>query len=130
MVRKFFDEISIQHLAVSIDTSTGAAFELGTVGLPATLLIDRDGMEIGRLIGPAEWDSEEMVSTLKPLIAWSRAAATPQPKRRTTLPRTVRNTGLAAPVAIFIAVGGVAVAQQPAPRARMRRPITCRVWRA
>lgn len=69
VVRKFFDEIGIQHLAVSIDTSTGAAFELGVVGLPATLLIDRDGMEIGRVIGPAEWDSEEIVSTLEPLIA-------------------------------------------------------------
>lgn len=69
VVRKFFDEIGIQHLAVSVDTSTGAAFELGAVGLPATLLIDRNGMEIGRVIGPAEWDSEEMVSTLEPLIA-------------------------------------------------------------
>jgi thiol-disulfide isomerase/thioredoxin len=68
-VRKFFDEIGIQHLAVNVDTSTGAAFELGTVGLPATLLIDRNGMEIGRVIGPAQWDSEEMISTLEPLIA-------------------------------------------------------------
>lgn len=69
VVRKFFDEIGIQHLAVGIDTSTGAAFKLGTVGLPATLLVDRNGMEIGRVIGPAEWDSDEMVSALKPLIA-------------------------------------------------------------
>jgi thiol-disulfide isomerase/thioredoxin len=69
VVRRFFDEIGIQHLAVNIDTTTGAAFELGAVGLPATLLIDRDGMEVGRVIGPAEWDSEEMVSALKTLIA-------------------------------------------------------------
>ena len=27
--------------------------------MPATLLIDREGREIGRLVGPAEWDSEE-----------------------------------------------------------------------
>ncbi|MBN9318013.1 MAG: TlpA family protein disulfide reductase [Devosia sp.] len=76
VVRRFFDEIGIQHLAVSIDTSTGAAFELGTVGLPATLLIDRDGMEIGRVIGPTDWDSEEMVSTLKSLIAAEPAQPT------------------------------------------------------
>lgn len=68
-VRQFFDEIGIQHLAVNIDASTGAAFTLGAVGLPATLLIDRDGMEIGRLIGPAEWDAAEMISALQSVIA-------------------------------------------------------------
>jgi len=25
--------------------------------MPTTLLIDADGLEVGRLIGPAEWDS-------------------------------------------------------------------------
>ncbi len=28
-------------------------------GMPGTLLIDREGREIGRLIGPAEWDSPD-----------------------------------------------------------------------
>ena len=32
---------------------------LRAAGLPATLLLDREGREIGRLLGPAEWDSED-----------------------------------------------------------------------
>ena len=69
VVREFFDEIGIQHLAINIDASSRAAFALGAVGLPATLLIDRDGMEIGRLIGPAEWDAPEMVALVRSVIS-------------------------------------------------------------
>ncbi len=68
VVQKFFDEVGIQNLAVFVDTSSQAAFSLGTVGLPATLLIDRNGQEIGRLVGPAEWDAPEMVVFLRSVI--------------------------------------------------------------
>lgn len=75
-VRKFFGEIGVQHLAVNVDTSGQAAFALGILGLPATLLIDRDGMEIGRLIGPAEWDATEMVAFLRSVVS-GQTGATP-----------------------------------------------------
>lgn len=39
------------------------------VGLPATLLINRNGMEIGRLIGPAEWDAPEIIAFLKSVLS-------------------------------------------------------------
>jgi hypothetical protein len=29
------------------------------IGMPTTILIDAQGREIGRLIGPAKWDSPE-----------------------------------------------------------------------
>lgn len=64
-VKKFFAEIGIEHLALNIDTSGKAMFTLGALGLPMTLLIDRDGKEIGRLIGPAEWDSPDMVAFIR-----------------------------------------------------------------
>ncbi|MEQ1672803.1 MAG: TlpA family protein disulfide reductase, partial [Hyphomicrobium sp.] len=32
---------------------------LKIVGMPTTILIGKDGLEIGRLAGPAEWDSED-----------------------------------------------------------------------
>ena len=69
VVRKFFDEIGIQYLAVNIDASSSAAFSLGAVGLPVTLLINGSGMEVGRLMGPTEWDSAEIVVLLKSVIA-------------------------------------------------------------
>lgn len=39
-----------------IDVSGVPTRKLSVVGLPTTLIIDREGREIGRLIGPAEWD--------------------------------------------------------------------------
>lgn len=69
IVKKFFTEIGIEHLALNIDTSAKAMFAIGTVGLPATLLVDRDGKEIGRLIGPAEWDAPDMIDFIRARIA-------------------------------------------------------------
>ncbi|WP_244619997.1 TlpA disulfide reductase family protein [Mesorhizobium sp. NFR06] len=69
LVKKFFAEIGVTHLALNIDTSARAMFTLGAVGLPMTLLIDRNGKEIGRLIGPAEWDAPDMVNFIRGRIA-------------------------------------------------------------
>lgn len=64
-VRRFYAEIGIQHLGLYVDASMRASFDLGAVGLPTTLLIDADGRELGRLVGPAEWDTPEMIAFLK-----------------------------------------------------------------
>ncbi|MBN9218500.1 MAG: TlpA family protein disulfide reductase [Mesorhizobium sp.] len=69
MVKQFFTEIGIAHLALNIDTSSKAMFALGVFGLPTTLLIDSKGMEVGRLIGPAEWDAPEMVAFIRRHVA-------------------------------------------------------------
>ncbi len=80
VVKKFYAEIGIQHLAIHIDTSSKAGFALATAGLPTTLLIDRQGQEIGRLVGPAEWDAPDMIAFLKSIIAQKqgRLAVPPQ----------------------------------------------------
>jgi thiol-disulfide isomerase/thioredoxin len=64
-VRKFFDEVGVKNLSLYNDASARALRELGLVGLPGTLVIDRAGREIGRLVGGAKWDSPEMVDFLK-----------------------------------------------------------------
>jgi len=69
VVKKFYAEIGIQNLAIYIDTSSQVGFALATVGLPVTLLIDHQGQELGRLVGPAEWDAPDMVAFLKSVIA-------------------------------------------------------------
>jgi hypothetical protein len=43
--------------------------DLQALGLPVTLLIDRKGYEIGRLLGPAEWNSAEAVALIKAAIS-------------------------------------------------------------
>ena len=68
VVRKFFTEINIQNLTLYIDPSAKAGYALKVVGLPVTLLLDREGREIGRLVGPAEWDTPEMVSFFRNII--------------------------------------------------------------
>ncbi|MBM6582455.1 TlpA family protein disulfide reductase [Microvirga sp. BT689] len=65
LARKFFDEIGVRHLSPYNDGSARALRELGLVGLPGTLVIDRTGREIGRLLGSAEWDGHETVEFLK-----------------------------------------------------------------
>jgi thiol-disulfide isomerase/thioredoxin len=69
VVKKFYGDVGIQHLSIHVDTSSKAGFALAATGLPITLLIDRQGQEIGRLVGPAEWDAPETVEFLKSIIS-------------------------------------------------------------
>ncbi len=55
-VREFFNRYGIKHLAVYVDPTMRAQSMLKTFGLPTTILIDKQGRERGRLVGPAEWD--------------------------------------------------------------------------
>jgi thiol-disulfide isomerase/thioredoxin len=67
-VRAFFDELEISRLAVYQDPQARAGRELGAPGLPTTIVIDRTGQEIGRLLGPAEWDSEDALTVIEALL--------------------------------------------------------------
>lgn len=55
----FLAEIGVGHLVSYADATARAGRTLGVFGLPVTLLLDRRGDELGRLTGPAEWDSPE-----------------------------------------------------------------------
>lgn len=57
--KKFLDQIKVERLGVYADATARAGSALRAIGMPTTLLIDREGREIGRLIGPAEWDSAD-----------------------------------------------------------------------
>ncbi len=57
--RKFLDQTKVEALRLYVDPTARAALQLKALGLPATLLLDRDGREIGRLMGPAEWDGDD-----------------------------------------------------------------------
>jgi thiol-disulfide isomerase/thioredoxin len=72
-VRKFYADLGIKHLNIYIDPSSKAGFGLGFLGLPTTILIDREGREVGRLVGPAEWDAPEVIALIKSLIADKQA---------------------------------------------------------
>ena len=65
VVRKFLNRIGVVYLELYVDETRMSYTALLAVGLPATLLIDAEGRELGRLIGPADWDDPEMVSFLR-----------------------------------------------------------------
>ena len=67
-VRKFYSEINLRNVAVYTDPSGQALRAVGAIGLPTTLVIDRAGQEVGRAIGPAEWDSPEIAATLRAVM--------------------------------------------------------------
>lgn len=67
-VKTFYSEIGVRNLALHVDASGQALSALAAVGLPTTILIDAEGRELGRLMGPAEWDNPEMVAFLKSIV--------------------------------------------------------------
>ncbi len=67
-IAKFFNEIGVSNLPQFMDERQAIAREMGILGLPVTVLIDRDGNEIGRLMGDADWSSDSAVSILKAMI--------------------------------------------------------------
>lgn len=66
--RKFLAETKVEALKLYIDPTARATTALKAVGMPTTILIGPDGLEIGRLVGPAEWDSEDAVRLVKSAI--------------------------------------------------------------
>jgi len=64
-VKAFYGELGLKALHVYVDPDAKAARVLDVLGIPTTLLVDRMGREIGRVIGPAEWDSPEVVKLLR-----------------------------------------------------------------
>lgn len=68
-VRRFYDESGIANLRLVIDESGRSAANLGVIGLPATILIDPDGREVGRRLGPAEWDAPEVAGFILKIIS-------------------------------------------------------------
>ncbi|WP_439361612.1 TlpA family protein disulfide reductase [Bradyrhizobium sp. DASA03007] len=80
-VRKFYSEVTIRNLAVYTDPSGQTLRAVGAIGLPTTLIIDRAGQEVGRALGPAEWDSPEIAGTLRAVMTSDRFAQRQDPDR-------------------------------------------------
>jgi hypothetical protein len=73
--RAFLEEIGVKNLPLYTDRTTRIFEELKAkgiaVGLPVTLLLDREGCRLGHINGPAEWDSEEGKRLIQEAIAES-----------------------------------------------------------
>lgn len=67
-IQKFFDDTGITNLPRHQDPKGALAKEMAVFGLPMTMILDRDGNEIGRLRGDAEWNSDSAKAILQALI--------------------------------------------------------------
>jgi len=63
-VEAFYQELGLKNLGIYVDQTGRASGKLGAAGIPTTLLVDREGRELGRTVGPAEWDSDTVVQFL------------------------------------------------------------------
>ncbi len=64
----FLKEIGVTNLAAYSEPEAKSLSALQALGLPATVLIDRNGKEAGRLLGPADWASPEAQAMVKALL--------------------------------------------------------------
>ncbi len=64
-IRPFFADVGIRSLAIYADPSMEATNKLRVVGVPTTVLVDPKGRERWRKVGPAQWDSDQMVQLLR-----------------------------------------------------------------
>lgn len=74
-VRRFYEQVGVRSLSVYVDAPGTALRQTGATGLPTTLLIDRNGREIRRFIGPAEWDGPAMVDLVQNAVVTEKRRA-------------------------------------------------------
>lgn len=68
-MERFLADIGVDNLPLHTDANSALARDLGVVGLPVTLVLDPNGYEIARLIGDADWASDNAKDILRALVA-------------------------------------------------------------
>ena len=68
-IARFFDEAGIDVLETGLDPKGLLARAAGAPGLPVTLVLNREGDEIARLTGGADWNGDSARAILSSLAA-------------------------------------------------------------
>jgi len=69
MIEAFFAKINVTALPILRDPKQAYARRMAVLGLPMTMILDRQGREVARLRGDAEWDSADAMAILRAVIA-------------------------------------------------------------
>ncbi len=67
-VDRFFEEIGVDSLPIYMDNSMKVARSMAVLGLPVTIVVDKDGNEVARLTGGADWNSAEAKALIQAMI--------------------------------------------------------------
>ena len=65
----FLKDNGADALKLYVEPTAAILNDLQAIGLPATVLVDREGNEIGRLLGPADWSSPEAQALITAALA-------------------------------------------------------------
>lgn len=68
-ITKFFDENGISNLPRHQDPKQAVARDMAVLGLPITVILNPEGLEIARLRGDADWTSDSAKAILAALIS-------------------------------------------------------------
>ena len=68
LVMDFYERYGLENLARYLDAQGRVAAVLGVTAMPTTLVIDAEGREIGRMVGPTEWDSRAALALIHSLL--------------------------------------------------------------
>ncbi len=68
VIEAFFAKINVSNLPILRDPKQAYARRMAVLGLPMTMILDREGREIARLRGDAEWDSPDALAILRAVI--------------------------------------------------------------
>lgn len=66
--RKFLTDMKVDNLTLYVDPSAKQGMALKVLGMPTTILINKDGLEVGRLAGSAKWDSPDAKKLIEAAI--------------------------------------------------------------
>ena len=67
-IARFKEEHDITALPTRLDPKGALAAAMNVPGLPVTVLLDRDGAEIARMLGGADWNGPEARALIDALI--------------------------------------------------------------
>ncbi|EEW24807.1 TlpA family protein disulfide reductase [Rhodobacter ferrooxidans] len=66
-IQKFLAEVGVTHLTALRDPKSELGRAMAVMGLPVTVILDPEGREVGRMLGEADWDSDNARAVLTAL---------------------------------------------------------------
>lgn len=68
-VSEFVASLALRDLKWFTDQSRDAGKAANVIALPTSIVVDADGNELGRIVGSADWSSEEAIRLMDSLLA-------------------------------------------------------------
>lgn len=69
IIERFYDKVGVSALPILRDPGKTLAADMGVMLLPVTVILDREGREIARYTGDADWNGAEARAVLEAVLA-------------------------------------------------------------